>query len=336
MIEINDNEETVTCRICGENHRRLYGNHFKYTHNGMTAKEYRKMFTDAPITVPGDMKNTTKNGGKHMKQEKYRKMFSEMFSGENNPNHKNNTTEQERKERSPICIEFYDKNYPNLTNIERKELLDKHVKEKVKDRLLPSNVEYWVNKGYNKEEAKQKVTESQTTFSKEICIEKYGEKDGLIIWKERQKKWQKSINENGGSKGGYSLISQELFDHIIEKYSDKVDMDKIYYATKNKEYFISKKGGIYLLYDFVDLNSMKIIEFHGDSFHGNPKKFKPNDYPHPYYKENGPTANDMWEMDLNKKNIAESKGFEVFVVWESDYMKDKNKVLETCLNFLKI
>ena len=147
---INDNEETVTCRLCGENHRRLYGKHFQYKHKGMTANKYRELFPDAPITIPEDMKNTTKNSGKHMKQEKYKKMFSDMFSGEKNPNHKTKTNEQERKERSPSCIEFYDKNYPELNDSERIELLNKHVKDKVKDRLLPSHKEYWLK--YNNNE----------------------------------------------------------------------------------------------------------------------------------------------------------------------------------------
>lgn len=54
---------------------------------------------------------------------------------------------------------------------------------------------YWVNrKGYTVEEAKQKVSERQKTFSKEKCIEKYGEEEGLKRWQERQDKWQNTLN----------------------------------------------------------------------------------------------------------------------------------------------
>lgn len=333
MIEINDNEETVTCRICGENHRRLYGKHFQYKHPGMTAKEYRKMFPGAPITVPDDMRNTTKNGGKHMKKEKYRKMFSEMLSGENNPNHKNNTTEQERKERSPSCIEFYNKNYPHLTMDERKELLDKHVKEKVKDRLLPSNVEYWIERGFSEEESKQKVTESQTTFSKKICIEKYGHDKGIEIFNKRTEKWTKSLHENGNMKNGYSKISQELFDKIFEKLKREFK-----YATNNGEFSLKKESGGVWLYDFTDLKNKKIIEYHGDVYHANPKLYEANDRPHPFRR--GKLASDIWKKDKLKLSVAKENGFDVLYIWDSEYsgvgVDKKNEVLKKCIEFLNV
>jgi hypothetical protein len=58
----------------------------------------------------------------------------------------------------------------------------------------PKRVEYWIDKGYSIHDAKIKVSESQRTFSKDICIKKYGEIDGLRIFNERQTKWIKSLN----------------------------------------------------------------------------------------------------------------------------------------------
>jgi hypothetical protein len=72
----------------------------------MTTKEYKKMFPDAPIMTLSDKIKTSENSGKHMKDEKYKKMFSEMFSGDKNPNHKSKTTEKERRSRSPFSKEF--------------------------------------------------------------------------------------------------------------------------------------------------------------------------------------------------------------------------------------
>ena len=69
---INDNTEEVTCRICGEQCKRIYGKHLKFKHNNMTTNEYKKKFPNAPIMALSDIKNTTKNSGKHMKQEKYK------------------------------------------------------------------------------------------------------------------------------------------------------------------------------------------------------------------------------------------------------------------------
>jgi hypothetical protein len=154
-IIIDDNEETITCRICGEQCKRIYGRHLKHGHNNLTTKEYKEMFPGAPITALKDKKNTSKNSGKHMKTEKYRKMFSEKFKGDNNPMHRSNTTEQFRKEQSPFSVEFYKKRFPDMSEEEIEERISELVNSFTKDRLLPSNKEYWIEKGYSEEEAIQ-------------------------------------------------------------------------------------------------------------------------------------------------------------------------------------
>lgn len=55
---------------------------------------------------------------------------------------------------------------------------------------------YWLKKGYDEETAKLKLHNRQHTFSKSLCIEKYGEVEGLLIWKKRQDKWQSSLKSN--------------------------------------------------------------------------------------------------------------------------------------------
>lgn len=64
----------------------------------------------------------------------------------------------------------------------------------------PKRVEYWVDKGFSVDESKLKVSESQKTFSKNICIEKYGEDEGIRVFNQRQKKWIKTLSllENYG------------------------------------------------------------------------------------------------------------------------------------------
>ena len=48
------------------------------------------------------------------------------------------------------------------------------------------------------EEAQEALSERQRTFSKERCIEKYGE-DGLKVWEERQNKWLETLNSKSKS-----------------------------------------------------------------------------------------------------------------------------------------
>lgn len=59
----------------------------------------------------------------------------------------------------------------------------------------PRCIEYWINKGYTKEESKDLVKKHQSKFSLKKCIEKYGDKLGREKFKERQLKWQATLNE---------------------------------------------------------------------------------------------------------------------------------------------
>lgn len=81
-----------------------------------------------------------------------------------------------------------------------------------------------VKKGFTEEEAKQKVSERQATFTLEKCISKYGEEKGRKRWIERQNKWIKNYR-----KKSYSLISQELFWKLQEEMNFKPE--EIKFAT---------------------------------------------------------------------------------------------------------
>ena len=207
--------------------------------------------------------------------------------------------------------------------------------KKVKEGKLhsPRSVGYWINKGFTIEESKVKVSEGQNKFSFVKCIEKYGEEEGKKIFTERQNKWQESLTNNGNMKMGYSKISQELFYKILETYRVECK-DKIKFATHNGEFKLENpKGGVYV-YDFIDLTSNKIIEYNGDMYHANPKKYKKNDTPHPYRKNK--TSLEIWESDKIKLMTAKNNGYDVLVIWDSEYRwGNKEKVIKKCLNFLK-
>lgn len=236
---------------------------------------------------------------------------------------------------TPTKTEFWvNKGY---SENEAKDIISKNQTEAAKQvdfekRLIPSNIEYWLNKGYTEEDAKQNVSEHQSTFSLEKCIQKYGEEDGKKRFTERQNKWLNSLLTNGNMVIGFSKISQELFYKLLETYRLE-DRDKIFFATHNKEYKIEKEEGGVWLYDFTDTINKKIIEFHGDMYHGNPNKYKADDYPHPFRKNI--TAQDMWDKDKVKIDMAIENGFEVMVIWDSEYRwGNKQEIINKCIAFL--
>jgi very-short-patch-repair endonuclease len=323
-FEIIDNSNEVTCRICGRKSKRLYGGHLKY--HSLTSEEYLRMFPGAPLMASSDKEKM----GKHMKEDKYKKMFREMYIGERNPNHKINTTEEQRKSRSPFSKDFI--KYANIDDKEN--VVSNFAKEALKDRVSPLQKEYYLLRGHSEEDSLKMLSSRQSTFSLEKCIEKHGKEEGTKVYTDRQNKWQKSLLENGNLKYGFSSISQELFYSIISEYTNKVDIIDVYFATKNGEFRLNRVGGSIWIYDFVDIKRRKIIEYNGDQYHANPSMFSINDTPHPF--RTGFTSGQIWKKDADKIKVANDNGFEVLVIWDSEYHKNKKETIKKCLNFLEI
>ena len=237
------------------------------------------------------------------------------------------------RKRSIFCIEYwidkgftYDESVRKISEIQKKN--NTLAKKKFKREYNTKCIEYWVKKGYSENEAKEIISKNQSTFSLSKCIAKYGEEDGIKIWKERQKKWQIKLHLNNNLHVGYSKISQELFSLLESKSNRK---EYIFYGSKNNEYSINDNGKNYM-YDFCDLDKRKIIEFNGDIYHGNPEIFKETDMPNPFKK--GKTCKELWEYDNTKKNVANRNSFELLTVWEKDYRLHKNDEINKCLKFL--
>lgn len=204
---------------------------------------------------------------------------------------------------------------------------------------MPTQAEYYINKGFNKEDAYKKLRERQQTFTLEKCIKKYGQEKGTQIWKDRQIRWQNTLK----SKSNYldilikrqnhksaSGISQELFDSIYDEIKH-LNL-KIYYAKLNHEYGfgIKKRGGV--LYDFVIPELRYAIEFNGERFHPNKNKlsdFEWKNWFSPYSKK---TADEIYKLDTEKNNALISKGYLLNIIWESEYKNNKHNIIKNCVN----
>jgi hypothetical protein len=124
----------------------------------------------------------------------------------------------------------------------------KRYKETCHKKGKSTRIEYWLEQGYSEQESKELLRRRQKTFSKEICIKKYGKEEGLKRWKERQEKWLNTLNSNpknknklkiGRLKGlknqnkNWSKKSQDLFWSIYKSISNDLLDDDIYFATFN-------------------------------------------------------------------------------------------------------
>lgn len=194
----------------------------------------------------------------------------------------------------------------------------KKIEREIKVVMTKRRVEYWLVRGYSFEEATKKVSESQATFSLEKCIKKHGEEKGRKLWLERQEKWQNSYK-----KANFSKVSQDLFWNIVENFEDLSD---IYFAELSSDKIKDDSGENNELVltldkvikpDFIDTKQMKIIEFDGEYWH----------------RSNGPGIK---EKDNIKLSMYSKFGYNVLIVRENEYKKDKYGVIKKCIEFLKV
>ena len=272
-----------------------------------------------------------------MNRPEIKQKYSDLFKGDKNPNAKCNTTEEHRKSISPFSKSF--KKYDGMTD-EEKEKQIREYRQCDRDDRNTNQIKYWIKKGYSEEEAKQKVSERQTTFTLEKCIAKYGEEEGTRRYIERQKNWSAKVEEQyqqglfskipySQNSSIYSKFEKNIVDSIIE--SLDVDIDDIY-CYKTSQFRLentneSCKNKLFS-YDFKFRN--KIIEFNGDFWHMNPDIYD-SDYIHPY---SNLSAEEKWNFDEIKLECAIQNGYDVLTIWEQEYNENKEDTIQKCIEFL--
>lgn len=156
----SDSYYYVECEICGKRMRSL-NTHLVSKHN-TTVKEYKDEFPDAL------------SSSKHNSKES-----SERVKGEKNPAYNHQGTLSPFSKKS-----IYHSEETRLETI----------KKASENRDYTNRISYWLDKGYSEDDATAMLHERQQTFSLDICIQKYGDEEGIRIWQERQEKWQDTLN----------------------------------------------------------------------------------------------------------------------------------------------
>lgn len=67
-----------------------------------------------------------------------------------------------------------------------------------------------------------------------------------------------------------------------------------------------------------------VIEYNGDAYHCNPKYWTEDEYSTLIKM----TAREKWQKDRNRYAVLRKMGYRVIVVWESDWLADKNSIIE--------
>lgn len=284
--------EVPKCLICGYKSRALPA-HLRYAHS-ITIEEYKDQFS-----VNDDA----------LYHSSYVKEQSQRIVGKKNPAYNHNG------KYSPYSKKFIKYNTLSKNEIVNniQNVVDKMKITKETNESYTTRVEYYLNKGMSDEEAINALSKRQTTFSLDICINKYGLEEGLKRWQDRQHLWHSNFK-----KSNYSKISQELFWSILNHFiKNDICIDDVHFATKfdnglNNEISIRLDSGKIIKPDFIF--NTKIIEFYGDYWHSDKRG--------------------TIESDMLREQLIRSSGYQLFIVRENDYRNDKNKITKDCLNFL--
>lgn len=236
-------------------------------------------------------------------------------------------------------------------------------------------IEYWMAKGYTKEEAKKQVSLYQTQLSlknnkktleerkkgyvrcKEywmakgyteedakaevskiqatFSLEKCIEKYGKEKGYERWKKRQEKWQDSMNEIGFHQLGCSKISQELFSILEEK-------YEKEDKDYlFYESKNKEYTIknknggYYRYDFCDLKNRKI--IEFNGDIYHGNPS----MFKKDDKPhpfkdiTSKEIWQIDSDKKNLAIENGFQEMVVWEKDYREDKEKIIQKCLNFLK-
>ena len=188
--------------------------------------------------------------------------------------------------------------------------------------LNPTQLRYWmVVHGLDEKQAQEKVYERQSINKLEDYIKRAGGDvyKGHQLFIERQLRWLNSLKKTTMKKGS-SATGSKLFDAVA------FYVPEIRYGNQEAIIQISDTT---IRVDCLLESKRRIIEFYGDYWHGNPQKFEPDDI-----VAIRKVAKDVWFKDQNRTSQLQAAGYDVLIIWESEFKRNPQIVIEKCLSFL--
>lgn len=144
-----------------------------------------------------------------------------------------------------------------------------------------------------------------------------------LVWRKKasdnlKKKWDSGKMEHVRKIMSDTMKKTRMlgkFKSVIRSKKEKeiiVEIKKMGYVVKHSFMVDTKICDVFI----PSLNL--IIEYNGDYWHCNPKKYK-SDY---FNQKKQKTAKELWEYDKNKIDLIKEKGYNLEIIWESDLKED--------------
>lgn len=180
---------------------------------------------------------------------------------------------------------------------------------------------YWLKLGYTDKEAELLKTKSikRIENSLERYINDYGEILGPTIFKQNSLKRKNTILNRYGSFYTNSYVSKESLKVLVKLYkklrkSGFSKADIVWGISNNKEFVLTDfNRECSYFYDFVVKSKKIIVEYNNTFWH-----------PREDLEWKGITSyEESLNRDIQKNNLAISRGYKVFYIWNDDNIENK-------------
>jgi G:T-mismatch repair DNA endonuclease (very short patch repair protein) len=191
---------------------------------------------------------------------------------------------------------------------------------KIKNSQISKNL--WKNKIYRDKIIKGVSKPRISSFKNEQSIRiKQWYKDNPVQKDIRSKAMRKNWKNGIITKNNFSCNESTLEKNFISDLRNKTGLDIIKKTIKGeKRWFFP---------DMLDKGAKTIIEYYGDFWHANPEKYSADQI---VTRNN--TAQQIWDKDEKRISALKELGYDVIIVWQSDYKKDKESILNNLNNYL--
>lgn len=311
------------CLECGFTAPRLQWTHFKFncTNKFKNGKEYKKYYPSAKL-VDDDLAKSTAVTLENL-QKKYGDVDGKIRWEEYRKKQAHTNSFEYKKEKYGWTEDQF-KSYNQSRSITLENMILRHGE----DEGIKKWEEYCERQRYTK--------------TKEYLIEKYGNRKGIKKYKEiclkkaepndpkvLSKKLGITIDEAVEiicKRGTYKFTSilEKEFIESIENIIGPLENTSIRNPFGKWCHDLEK----YVVYDIK--HKKCIIEFNGDYWHANPKIYEESDLIRAF------SAQSIWFKDKIKIETAIKSGFKIKIIWETDFLNDKEKTIkEVCEWILK-
>lgn len=111
-----------------------------------------------------------------------------------------------------------------------------------------------------------------------------------------------------------SKAQQEIIDHLNKTHPELGFVGEQLFYANSRRFFI----------DAMCEKLKLVVEYNGDYWHCNPLSYDGTFF-HPKKKK---TATEIWKEDEQRMEALREAGYKTIVVWERDYVRNKDKVID--------